>query len=279
VSHKARNRPPRLETRPPDVHRAPPATPAELLERAKVAGTGAAPGRTELRSYVERLVAGDRLALGEVAPMHGLTMVDGWVAMKAVFGATYEAPTIEPSRTLQFAQAAATRVRDVARSRARVAFATAAPASLLSVYFALARIAASAGAEVEELADVGPIRADGRHPRWLRSVDGVVTVTDGRALCDTRDGEAAREWLFVLSRPRLVVADGPFAEVAWESGIEVVTFAGLDHCALAIPAARAERCTLVPMRIDRPPGAYRSVVSAFGPPEADHPVGQAPYGM
>jgi hypothetical protein len=77
---------------------------------------------------------------------------------------------------------------------------------------------------------------------------------------------------FVLGRPRLVVADGPFGEVAWESGIEVVTFAGLDRCALAIPAARADRCTLVPMRTDRPPGAYRSVVSAFGPPSGDHPV-------
>ena len=177
-------------------------------------------------------------------------------------------PTIEPSRTLEFAHAAASRVREVAQSGARVAFATAAPASLLSVYFALARIAVSGGAEVEELGDVGPIRADGRHPRWLRSVDRVVAVTDGRALCDTHDGEAAREWLFVLNRPRLVVADGPFAEVAWESGIEVVTFAGLHHCALAIPAARSDRCTLVPMRTDRPPVAYRSLVSAFGEPAA-----------
>lgn len=263
MSHKARNRPPRLETRTHDSHRAPAATPAELLERAKVAGAGAAPGRSELRRYVERLVAGDRLALGEIAPIAGLTMVDGWVAMNAVFGATYEAPTIDPSRTLGFAQAAATRVHEVARSGARVAFATAAPASLLSVYFALARIAVAAGAEVEELGDVGPIRADGRHPRWLRSTDGVVAVTDGQALCSTHDGEAAREWLFVLNRPRLVVADGPFAEVAWESGIEVVTFAGLDHCALALAAARHDRCTLVPMRTDRPPLAYRSVVAAF----------------
>jgi hypothetical protein len=272
VSHKARSRPPRLETRTHDEHRAPAPTPEELLVRAKVAGAGAAPGRTELRRYVERLVTGDRLALGEVAPIDGLTMVDGWVAMRAVFGATYEAPTIEPSHTLRFARLAGDRVRDVAQQGGRIAFATAAPASLLPVYFALARLAASMGADVEELADVGPIRADGRHPRWLRTVDDVVTVTDGRALCDTHDGEAAREWLFVLKRPRLVVADGPFAEVAWESGIDVVTFAGLDHCALAVAAARTDRCTLVPLRTDRPPLAYRAVVSAFSDPPAGQGV-------
>ena len=114
-------------------------------------------------------------------------MVDGWVAMNAVFGATYEAPTIEPSRTLKFAHAAATRVREVAQSGARVAFATAVPASLLTIYFALARIAAAAGAEVEELGDVGPIRADGRHPRWLR--------------CDRRS-RCRHRWPGVVQHPR-----------------------------------------------------------------------------
>jgi hypothetical protein len=91
----------------------------------------------------------------------------------------------------------------------------------------------------------------------------VTTVTDGRDLCETRDGAVAREWMFMLTRPRLVVADGPFAEIAWEAGVEVVTFAGLDRCGLVIAAARGERCTMVPMRTDRPPLAYRALVDAL----------------
>ena len=42
-----------------------------------------------------------------------------------------------------------------------------------------------------------------------------------QALCATRGPEAPQEWLFLVPRPALVVADGPFADVALEAGIEV----------------------------------------------------------
>jgi hypothetical protein len=112
---------------------------------------------------------------------------------------------------------------------------------------------------VVDLADFGPIRADGRTPRWLRWIGGVAVVSDGSALCDTRDGEAAREWMFAVPRPSLVIADGPFAEVAWESGAEVVALAGLDHPGLAIAGARRGRCTVVPLHTDRAPRAYAPI--------------------
>ena len=83
----SRGRPPRLETRVGDVRPAPPATTAELLERAKVAGPGAAPGRTEIRRFVERIVASDRHAFGALAPIDHLTSVDAWAAFTQVFGA------------------------------------------------------------------------------------------------------------------------------------------------------------------------------------------------
>jgi hypothetical protein len=229
----------------------------------KPAGVAAAPGRTELRHLVERVVAGNRTALGELAPIAGLTMVDVWNAVGEIFGATPEAPRIDPARTRLGARQAVARVRAVAAGGGRIAFATAAPASLLGLHLALARIACVAGARVETLADIGPIRADGRSPRWVRGLDGVAVVTDGFALCATRDGEAAREWLFMLGRPGLVVADGPFAEVAWEGGAEVVAFAGLDRLGLAIAATRGRRCTVVPMRTDRSPHAYSGVVAVF----------------
>jgi hypothetical protein len=236
---------------------------ADPLERAKVAGVAAAPGRTELQHLVERLVAGDRVALGELTPITGLTMVDAWNAIGEIFGASPEAPRIDPARTRLGARRAAARVREVAAGGGRIAFATAAPASLLILHLALARLARVSGAEVASLADIGPLRADGRSSRCVRFIDGVAVVSDGSGLCATRDGEAAREWLFVLGRPRLVVADGPFAEVAWEGGAEVIAFAGLDRLALAVAAARGRRCTVVPMRTDRPPRAYDSVVAGW----------------
>jgi hypothetical protein len=81
-------------------------------------------------------------------------------------------------------------------------------------------------------------------------------VTDGRTLCATGDGEAAREWLFAMPRPSLVVADGSFAEVAWEAGIDVVAITGLDRPALAVVANRDGRDIVVPLRTDRPARAY-----------------------
>ena len=91
-----------------------------------------------------------------------------------------------------------------------------------------------------DLADFGPIRADGRTPRWLRWIGGVAVVSDGAravrharrrggARVDVRDPAAGAR-----------VADGPFAEVAWERGIEVVALAGLDRPGLAV-AGRAGR--------------------------------------
>jgi len=259
---KARNRPPRLEPRTPQVHRAPPATPEQLLERAKVTGCAGAPGPTELRRFVERIVAGERGALGEVLPIPGLTVVDAWAAFTEVFGATPERPMIDAARTFAALRRAVARVNAIGEAGGRVAVATGAPASLLPLHLAFARIARAAGADVPELADVGPLRIDGRTPRFLRWVDGVATVSDGHAICATADGQAARELLFVLPRPALVVGDGAFAEVAWEAGVEVVVLAGLDRSALAVAAARRERCTLVPLRTDRAPRAYASLLSA-----------------
>ncbi len=245
-----------------------------MLERAKVAGSAGGPGPTELRRFVERIVAGDRAAWGELTPFPELTMIDGWAAFTEVFGATPDRAAIDPECTLRSAHAACQRVIEIAEAGGRVAFATAAPASLLALHSAIVRLATGAGAEVADLADVGPLRLDGRSPRLVRWVEGVAVVSDGSALCATRDGEAAREWLFVHPRPSLVVADGPFAEVAWEAGIEVVAFAGLDRGAVAIPAARSDRCTVVPLRVDRPPRAYAPVATVFSspPPAAAEPA-------
>jgi Phosphatase len=260
---RARSRPPRLESRQGDVRPSPAPSVEELLDRAHVTGRSGTPGRAELRRLVERIVLGERAALGEMTPINGMTVVDAWAAMTAVFGPTVDLPAIDAHCTLTAAGTAARRIRDVASAGGRIAFATGSPASLLPMHTLLARHAGACGADIDDQDDVGPFRADGRTPRWIRWCDGVATLTDGESICGAHGGEAAREWVFVLSRPSLVVADGPFAEAAWEVGIEVVAFAGLDRPSLAIPAHRGDRATVVPLRTDRPPLAYRPLAACF----------------
>src|SRR5262249_51265305 len=148
--------------------------------RAKIVGahSGAGPGPTELRHFVDRLVAADRAVLGELAPIPGLTAIDGWAAVTEVYGASAKSPAIDAAHTVAAARRAGARIRAVATTGARIAIATAHPASLLSLYLAVARLARECGADLIDLPDVGPLRADGRASRWVRWVDGVATVTD-----------------------------------------------------------------------------------------------------
>jgi hypothetical protein len=262
VAGPARDRPPKLDARaaPSEPQPAPPATPEERLERARVAGISGAPGPTELRRIVERIAAGDRAALGALSPIERVTTAELWAVLEEIFGATEARSQIDAGRVLEGARRAVRRIREVGSTGARVAVATAAPASLLAVHQAFTHLAREAGAGVAVFDDVGPFRADGRAGRFVRSLDGVAVTTDGQALLPSQDAIAAREWLFVLDRPALVVADGPFAEVAWDAGIEVVVAGGLDRAALAVAAARRQRCTFLPMRVDRPPAAYAPIV-------------------
>jgi hypothetical protein len=209
-----------------------------------------------LRRFIERVVAADPGALGELSEFPGLTAVEAWAAFDTVFGITPEQPTIAAHRTVGAARRAVKQVAAVGHAGGRVAVATASPASLLPLAQAFARLAGAAGAEIEVLPDAGPIRVDGRSGRALRWVDGVAVVSDGRDLLATRDGEAAREWFFVLRRPALVVADGPFAEVAWAAGVPVIALIPPERGALAVAAARADRCLAVPLRTDREPRCY-----------------------
>jgi hypothetical protein len=271
---RPKNRPPRLEPAVEVAHDAAPPTPEARLEHAKVAGTGGSgPGPTELRRLLERMALNDRRSLGELAPLRGLSADDAWAAVSETYGATRGVATIDAARTLDATRRAATRIVEVAATGARIALATARPASLLTVQMAWARLAAAAGADVIDLPDFGPIRADGRTPRWLRWIGAVAVVSDGRALCDTADGEAAREWIFAVPRPALVVADGPFAEVAWEAGVEVVALAGLDRPALAVASAREGRGLVVPLRTDRPARGYAPIEELIGDtPSSPEPV-------
>jgi hypothetical protein len=276
---RSSKRPPKLEPRaqaPPVA--SPPPTLEALVEQAKLAGSGVpTPGPTEFRRTVERLVAGDRRALGEIAPVRGLDQAGAWKAVAETYGAAPDLVAIDAARTIAATRAARARVCDVAENGGRIAIATAVPASLVTLHLAVARLASAHGGEVVDLVDFGPIRADGRTPRWLRWVGGVAVVSDGDALCATHDGEVAREWMFAIPRPALVIADGPFAEVAWESGVEVVAFAGLDRLGLAVAvgAGSSGAGMVVPMRTDRPARSYRVLEELIAGPAGDRGPGRS----
>ena len=146
-------------------------------------------------------------------------------------------------------------------------------------YLAFARLARISGGDVADDDDSGPLRVDGRAaPRGLRWVDGVAVVTDGESLCATRGAEPPQEWLFLMPRPALVVADGPFAEVAVEAGHRGRSrSAGLEHCSLAVggdAAAGATSCRCAPTGAGRLPALIearsRPVEPALRPsPTAD----------
>lgn len=245
---KARNRPPRLESRPGPQPPAPPPTLEERLVAARVAGPASVPGRAELRHLVEG-VGGDA---GEC-----------WSALTAVTGATARAPRIDPARTVAAVHAAAARIDAVARTGGRVAFATARPASSLELLAGLARTARARGAQVHDAEDAGPMRLDGRTPRWIRWVEQVACVTDGASLLPALRPDTAVEWCFLVGRPALVVADGPFAELAAAEGLETVAFAGLERPRLLVAAAREPHVCAVPVHPDRPARSYRVVGAAF----------------
>jgi hypothetical protein len=264
---KARNRPPHLESKIGRQEHAPPPTLSESLERAHVAGRATATGPSELRRMVERAATDRPQPVG---------LVDAWGSVQEIFGATAEKPIIDPMLTIAAANRAVTRLVEVAEVGAPIALATSRPASLLTMHLALARLARISGGEVLTDGDSGPLRVDGRAARVIRWIDGVAVVTDGYDLCATRGTEAPQEWLFLIPRPALVVADGPYADVAIDAGIEVIAPAGLDHCSLAIGPSRDRKCLVVPMWTDRPPDAYRpllesSLTAAIAPGETAGP--------
>ena len=251
MSSRSHNRPPRLEPRIGPQEVALPPTVEEILERSHVAGRAPTSSPSELRRRVERAAA-DRV--------HAVPLDDAWASVRNVFGATIGDPSIDPGLTIDAACRAIARISAVAGLSARVALATGSPASLLTLHLAIARFARISGAEVADCEDASPMRVDGRADRRLRWVDGVAVVTDGQSLCAVRGAEAAQEWLFMMPRPALVIADGPYAEVAAEAGIEVIAFAGVGHCSVALPATPARRGLVVPMWTDQPPAAYRPLL-------------------
>jgi hypothetical protein len=217
-------------------------------------------GRHPRLGHGEVLAAARRLADTESARGTSPVTLDEVVAaVVAAAGPQGERHgEIDPARTLAAAARAGQEVAAVARAGGRIALATAAPPSLLSLYAALARAARAAGGVVADPGAAGPY-ASGRLLWWL---DGVAVATDGRALVEESRPEAADEWLFSAGRPAIAVADGVFAVGAIAAGVPTVAFADLDAPAPALAAQQGRPVVVVPLALRRPPAAYGPVTAA-----------------
>ena len=256
-----RDRPPRLPDRasPPTrrLAAAAPPVPARRLLSAGVAGPHPTLGREEMLAAARRLT-GPAEALGLDGPPVSFEEVQD--ALEVVAG-PQRGPraVIDPDRIVAGATHAAARLGRAVRDARRIAFATATPASLLTVYGAVARAARARGADVLDNLSAGPY-GSGRSLWWH---DGVAVARDGAALVGETRREAADEWLFTVGRPDLAVADGVFARQAIAEGLETVAFADLDAPLPALAAHRGQPVDVIPLVTDRPPGAYEAVLEAL----------------
>ncbi len=256
-----RDRPARLPTRtstptPRLVVAATPDPPRRLVH-AGVAGPHPTLGREEMLAAARRLT-GPAAPLGLEGPAVSVEEVTDALAHVA---GPQDGPrvVVDPHRVLAAATRAGTRLALAARRAQRIAFATAAPASLLPLYGALVRHVRAGGADVPDGLAAGPY-GPGRSIWWH---DGVATARDGAALVAETRREAADEWLFAVGRPDLAVADGIFARQAQAEGLETVAFADLDDALPAVAEHRGRPVVVVPIVTTRPPGAYEALLEAI----------------
>jgi hypothetical protein len=231
----------------------------ELLKDAHVAGRSAHYSRDDVTGLMEAVARGEPDVLLGV-PIADVTVAQAAVAMEVVFGWGGDGPRarIDPKRTIQGFASACARVLEIARAGGRLAFATTRPASLLGVHRALADAADDAGGEVLHASSAS---IDETRRIWW--VDGVAVVTDGESLLADTSVTAADEWLFVLPRPDLVVADRAFAGRALATGLEVVALADLDAVALAVAAWRGLAVRVAPLDQHRTPSAYEPLLGVL----------------
>jgi hypothetical protein len=236
---------------------------SERLVRAHAAGRGG-PGASELAHLIDRLVAGERDVLGDLPAFAGLTRADVADAVRAVWGSEPATPNIDPQHSLAAASRAGARLAQVATAQRPIVFATASPASLLTLHQQLARLARAGGAPVPDSVDAPPVRIDGRMGRHLRWLGGVAAVTDGESLFATSDRAAGREWAGRFGRPALAVADGPFALSAIARGIPTIVFVDLRSLAAGVAAHAGADVVPVPVHFGVAPAAYEPVADVIG---------------
>ena len=152
--------------------------------------------------------------------------------------ATEGSPDIDAGAVLDACEAMGERLAAAARDNERVLFATGHPGDLDPLYGSIAELAASHGAEIARPAEGESWNDPDAGHAWTIAYHGAVgMVTDGRRPRHTHFPDAM-ERMLDEDRPGLVVADHGFAGAAIEAGVETLSIADVNDCALIVAKAQ-----------------------------------------
>ena len=150
----------------------------------------------------------------------------------------------------------------------RVLLATGHPTGLLAHYGALARGLQASGSELlAPLDDTTLHRDEAGHPRGLRFLDGVASVSDGASLRHTHVARYMEAMLTALGSrlPDLVIADHGMAGAAIEAGVPTLSIADVNDPALPLAQVRGRTAGVLPIDDNLAPRLFVPVTEAMLP--------------
>ncbi|MGB2757848.1 MAG: phosphatase [Acidimicrobiia bacterium] len=229
-------------------------------------GAGTVPGLTfaELERVERQLLIGDHRALLGMSRPH-IADADELVALRmSVWGLHRREGRVwlDPMAALGAARLAGNLIREVARAGGRVAFATGSPASMLTLYQALAFEAFSHGATVPE-GTSEDLEMEG-HPTdaHLAWINGVAVLSRAGSLLSTTDPLLAKELIFTCGKPDLFVGDRAFAAVMIGEGVRTIAVAPPTEPIFGVTHRRTGKTTVIPVVGNMPAPAYLPLVAA-----------------
>lgn len=165
--------------------------------------------------------------------------------------------TMDPDKTVAGMVAAATRLRDAARSGATLLAATGHPTGMLEHYIRIVDAYREAGGKILYLREDERF-STGRKGKEaeVRYVGGVGCFADWGSLRHTHSPEAMEFLLEADPRPDLVLGDHGFAGAAIERDIPTIAIMDINDPALAIAWGEGKDVSIVPLDDNRPPRLY-----------------------
>lgn len=233
---------------------------ADGLVQARVAGPVTSHDRANVRSKIERLIAGDpdlQFGIEGLAGAMSVEAVTGLMAEAAGFNpdpSIVEGPTpIDPWKVLAASGAAGERLAVAAGRGELVVCATGHPVGLILLYGAVGRLLERGGAKLARPMEGGAWWEGGR--REIRYLNGVAVLTDRASSLHTHAPGPMRRMLEEV-RPDLVLADHGFAGAAIQAGVETISVVDVNDPAPVVARAMGRTELIVAMDDNVQPAGY-----------------------
>ena len=232
------------------------------LEQTRIAGDVNTPRESNIANITKMLDRQWDYHFGltfdrDWAPADVLKVLADRVGMDPDIQRVDGADRIDPERTLETLDAAATLLADAAAGGARVVVATGHPTGVLSLHLLAAERLAAAGAEVLTPADGCVVHAEHLHPRaHIRYLGRVAMLSNGADFLHTHAAEPMQALLGDGPRPDLVLADHGWAGAAAEAGIPTIGLADTNDPAMFVGAEEGKVAVAVPLDDNVAPSRY-----------------------